>query len=46
MITPLWSGACCNCTKTVISFSEVQVQRLCEEHMMETGHVMDITNED
>ena len=46
MIIPLWSGMCSNCTKTIISFSEVQVQRLCEEHMMETGHVMDISSED
>ena len=33
---------CENCHKKEISFSEIQLQRRAEDHMMEYGHIVNI----
>lgn len=34
---------CLHCKKESYSFFEAQQQRIAEEHMMETGHIVEIT---
>jgi len=38
----LYIGSCKQCSKTYISQFEPQTQRMSEEHMMTTGHVVEI----
>lgn len=41
----MYFSRCNECKKQAYSFSTAQLQRRAEEHMMETGHTVEISEE-
>lgn len=39
----MYRSECLNCKRTQYSFIEAQIERTAEEHMMATGHIVEIT---